>query len=180
MSQQTEQDKRTAIEVRRAARHFAMLYFNFCKILVAAHGEEKALTLAQKAIFELSLDRTDRIRDKAIKAGAETNLEQFSNFNDLPLIGWNAWDESMGGMRCPYAEQWTSYYEEHPWFKTFASLYCDVIDTTNIENFTGNLSLKITQKQLLGDPTCDFEYFESDQAKQGFYTYGDREGGKHI
>ncbi|MCL2565063.1 MAG: nitroreductase family protein [Defluviitaleaceae bacterium] len=175
MHQQTEHDKNTAAQVRLAARHFAMLYFNFCKVMVDTHGEEKALELVQKAIFNLSLDRTDRTRAKALEAGVETNLEQFSVFNDLPIIGWRAWDESMGGLRCPYAEQWVDYYDKHPWFKPFASLYCDVIDTTNIENFSRTLSLKIPQKQLSGDAECKFNYFESDQIKQGIYTYGERE-----
>ena len=175
MSLVFENDKRTAIEVRRAARHFAMLYFNFCKILVDAHGEEKAFPMVQKAIFNLSLERTDLSRAKALEAGAATDLEQFGHFNDLPTIGWSAWDPGMGGVRCPYAEQWLSYYQQYPWFKRFASLYCDVIDTTNIENFSGTLSHKITANLLWGDASCEREYFECAAVKAGQLTYGKRE-----
>ena len=176
MSPTTEENKRTALEVRKAARHFAMLYFNFCHTLVQIYGEETAFPMVQKTVFNLSLERTDRNRARALQAGADLDLESFNAFNDLPTVGWSAWDESMGGVRCPYAQQWVTYYEEHPWFKRFASLYCDVIDTTNIEVFSGCLSHRITKNLLWGDDECDREYFESEQVKQGVLSYGVRDG----
>jgi hypothetical protein len=78
----------------------------------------------------------------------------------------------MGGVRCPYAEVWLEYFKDNSWFKQFASLYCDVIDTTNIENFTRTTSHKITKNLLLGDSECDHEYFESDTVKEGNFSYG--------
>ena len=77
----------------------------------------------------------------------------------------------MGGLRCPYAQQWVGYYEAYPWFRRFASLYCDVIDTTNIENFSRTLSHRITANLLWGDPSCEREYFPSDAVAQGHFTY---------
>jgi hypothetical protein len=94
--------------------------------------------------------------------------------NDLPFIAWSAWDPSMGGVRCPYAEAWLGYFEEYPWFKRFASLYCDVIDTTNIENFSRTTSHRITKNLLWGDASCEREYFESEDVKSGKFTYGSR------
>ncbi|MDR1972274.1 MAG: L-2-amino-thiazoline-4-carboxylic acid hydrolase [Treponema sp.] len=168
-------EKVTAIqEVRLACRQFAMLYFQFCKTLVEAFGEEGALPLAQKTIFRLSLDRTDRIRQKAEEAGLAPTVDNFARLNDLPFAAWQEWTPEMGGLRCPYAETWGQYYEDHPWFKKFASLYCDVIDTTNIENFSRTTSHRITANLIWGDPACEREYFESDAVKNGVFTYGCR------
>ncbi|MCL2548912.1 MAG: hypothetical protein FWE76_07110, partial [Symbiobacteriaceae bacterium] len=114
MTSNPENERETALQVRRAARHFAMLYFNLCRVLVEKCGEETALPVIQKVIFKLSLDRTDRNRCRALQAGASLDLESFNSFNDLPTIGWSAWEESMGGVRCPYAEQWLTYYEKYP------------------------------------------------------------------
>jgi hypothetical protein len=151
-----------------------MLYFHFCKTLVDALGEEAALPLVQKALFELALDRTDKSRAKALEEGLPPTLENFPKVNDLPSVAWDEWKPEMGGLRCPYAEAWTGYFAEHPWFKQFASLYCDVIDTTNIENFTRTTSHRITKNLLWGDPVCEREYFESDKVKEGVYSCGER------
>ncbi|SBV93172.1 conserved hypothetical protein [uncultured Eubacteriales bacterium] len=161
-------------DVRQACRQFAMLYFQFCRTLVDALGEEAAFPLVQKTIFELSLDRTDRSRAKAIELGLEPTLQTFSQVNDLPFIAWKAWEPEMGGVRCPYAEAWIGYYTEYPWFRRFASLYCDVIDTTNIENFSRTTSHRITKNLLWGQEACEREYFDSEQVRNGTFTYGKR------
>ena len=141
---------------------------------------------AQKTIFNLALERTDLNRRKAIQAGADLgqqlNMEEmlnlFNESNDLPTIAWSAWTKEWGGMRCPYAEQWVTYYDEHPWFKPFASLYCDVIDTTNIECFSQCLSHRITKNLLWGDASCEREYFPDVKVTEGHFTYGEREAKK--
>jgi hypothetical protein len=171
----SEEKKATVAEVRLACRQFAMLYFHFCKVLVDALGEEGALPLVQKAVFELSLDRSDGARERALAQGFAFTLENFSKVNDLPWTAWKNWDPRSGEVLCPYAQQWLGYYEEHPWFKKFASLYCDVIDTTNIENFSRTTSHRLTKNLLWGDSACVREYFESDKIKQGIFTYGTRE-----
>ena len=165
-------------DIRLECRQFAMLYFHFCKSLKDALGEEKAFPLVQKTIFELSIDRTDGARKRAAEQGLECNLENFPKVNDLPYVAWNLWEEKMGGVRCSYAEVWLSYFEENPWFRRFASLFCDVIDTTNIENFTRSTSHKITKNLLWGDSSCEREYFESETVKKGELTYGKREAKK--
>jgi hypothetical protein len=158
--------------IRLAAKQFAMLYFHLCKTLKEALGEDAALILAQKAVFELALERSDGARARAAEQGLETSLKNFSLVNDLPQAGWDNWTPEMGGVRCPYAEVWLSCFEQQPWFKRFASLYCDVIDTTNIENFTRTVSHRLTKNLLWGDSSCEREYFESDEVKQGKLSYG--------
>ena len=171
-SNDTTKDSIGLTDVRGACRQFAMLYFHLCKTLREALGEEKALTLAQQTVFEFGIDRTDGARERAAKLGLETTLENFPLVNDLPSKAWSAWKPEMGGVRCPYAETWLGYFSENPWFKRFASFYCDVIDTTTIENFSRTTSHKITKNLLWGDDCCDHEYFESEDVKKGKFSYG--------
>jgi hypothetical protein len=130
--------------------------------------------LIQKAVFELSLDRTDGARKRAAERGLECTLENFTDLNDLPFIAWKEWTPESGEVRCPYAQQWLGYYKDYPWFKKIAPLYCDVIDTTNIENFSRTTSHRITKNLLNGDPACEREYFPSDDVKNGKLSYGKR------
>jgi hypothetical protein len=159
-------------EVRKACYQFALQYFHFCKALVDTLGEKQAEPVIRKALFELSLDRSNAMRAKAQEKGLELALENFSKVTDLARSGWDGWEPSLGGVFCPYAEVWLTYFDGHPWFKPLASLYCDVIDTTNIENFTRTTSHRITKNLLWGDNECKREYFESEQVKQGVFTYG--------
>lgn len=160
-------------EVRKAARQFAMLYFHFCKTLYEQFGLERAKELIQKTVFELAIDRSDQMRERALLEGLNANsVEEFMTVIDLPFTGWiPEWREN----HCPYAQVWRGYFEKYPWFKEFAPFYCDVIDTTTIENFTRCLSHRITQNVILKGCACTREYFESEKVKQGEYTYGTKE-----
>lgn len=159
-------------EVRKACRQFAMLYFHFSKTLVEELGEDKATKLIQKAVFELSLERSEQMREKAVGLGLEPKFENFGAVSDLPFIGWKGWEPSMGGVRCPYAETWLKYYEKYPWFKLLAPLYCDVIDTTNIENYSRTHSHRITKNLVKGDPSCERVYYPDENVESGVFTYG--------
>jgi hypothetical protein len=158
-------------EIRMACRQFALLYFHFCKTLRDTLGEEAAFSLAGKAVFELSLDRSGNARKKAAEQGLAATLENFPRVNDLPQAGWDEWRPDMGGVRCPYAETWIPCFREHPWFRKFASHYCDVIDTTNIENFTRTTSHRLVKSLLWGDDECAREYFESPEVREGKLSY---------
>jgi len=158
-------------EVRKACRQFAMLYFHFSKVLVEELGEEKAKPLIQKAIFELAADRTDQLREKSSQLGLPCTIENFMKITDLPMIGWV---KELGRNHCPYAEAWVKYFDEYPWFKDLAPLYCDVIDTTNAENFTKNMSHKIIENVLTGGESCEREYFASEQVSKGVLSYGEK------
>ncbi len=164
--------RRAVEEVRKACRQFAMLYFHFAKVLVEQLGEKKAKELIQQAVFELALDRSDQLRETAEKQGLDFTMENFMRITDLPMIGWV---KELGRNHCPYAETWVKYFDEYPWFRELAPLYCDVIDTTNAENFTRSLSHRITENVLTGGETCEREYFKSDRAAKGELTYGTKE-----
>lgn len=158
------------LEVRKAARQFAMLYFHFCKTLYEQFGLEQAKNIIRQTVFELAVDRSDRIREQALKQGLKADsVEDFMSNIDLPFTGWiPEWGEN----HCPYAQVWRGYVEEYPWFKELAPFYCDVIDTTTIENFSKCLSHRITQNVILEGCACKREYYESEKVKRGEYTYG--------
>lgn len=158
-------------QVRKACRQFALLYFHFAKVLVDELGVEKAKPLIQKAIFELAIDRSNQLREKAESRGLPLTMETFMEITDLPMIGWV---KELGCNHCPYASTWFDYQEEYPWFKEIAPLYCDVIDTTNAENFTCELSHKITENVLTGGNYCEREYLPSEEVAKGVYSYGEK------
>ena len=156
-------------QIRSAARQFAMLCFHFCKTLVDCFGAAEAEDLVRKTVFELAVDRTDKMRIAAEQQGVSTiTLEGFNTVTDLPYHGWIA---EWGAAHCPYAETWRPYCKEYPWFQKFALLYCDVIDTTTIENFTKHLSHRITQNVVASGESCERIYFESEKVKNGGFTY---------
>ncbi len=157
-------------QIRLEARQFAMLYFHFVKTLYDEFGAEKAKDLVRKTIFEQGVDRSDALREKAIAAGLTTDTrENFRKVSDLPFCGWiHEWGED----HCPYAVIWREYVKKYPWFQEFATFYCDVIDTTTIENFTKHLSHRITQNVIVEGQSCEREYFESNAVKGGKFTYG--------
>ncbi len=156
------------LQVRKECRQFAMLYFHFCKTLVEQFGEENAKPLVIRALLSLSRQRVDGIRKKADQLGLAYTPESFNEVNDLPNIGWV---KELGREHCPYAVCWRQYFDAYPWFRSFAPLYCNVIDTNNIEYFTGNLSHRLTKNVLTGDDTCERIYFESPAVHDGKYTY---------
>lgn len=160
-------------EVRKAARQFALLYFHFSKVLYERFGLEKAKEIIQQAVFDQAIDRSDQLKEKAAKQGLATDtVENFVKVIDLPFMGWiPEWGED----HCPYGEIWREYIQKYEWFKEIAPFYCDVIDTTTIENFTGHLSHKILQNVILSGDSCKREYFESDKVKEGEFTYGKKE-----
>lgn len=156
-------------QIRLAARQFAMLYFHFVKVLYDAYGAETAKDLVRQAVFDQAVDRSDRLRQKAQAEGRETRtIADFHAVIDLPFCGWiPEWGED----HCPYAEIWRGYVETYPWFQEFATFYCDVIDTTTIENFTRHLSHRITQNVIVEGQSCEREYFESEAVREGRFTY---------
>lgn len=160
-------------EVRKAARQFAMQFFHFSKVLYDQFGLEKTKDIVRQTVFELAVDRSDQLREKALAQGLKADsVEDFMSVIDLPFTGWiPEWGED----HCPYAEVWRTYFDKYPWFREIAPFYCDVIDTTTIENFSKCLSHRITQNVILEGTCCKREYFESDKVKRGEYTYGKKE-----
>ena len=157
-------------QIRKAARQFAMQYFHFCKTLYDRYGHDVAKDIVRETVFNLAVDRSNRIREKSLAQGKNADtVADFMSDIDLPFEGWiPEWGED----HCPYAEVWRTYYDKYPWFREFAPFYCDVIDTTTIENYSKCLSHRITQNVLNEGTACLREYFESDSVKKGEYTYG--------
>ena len=53
-------------EVRKAARQFAMQFFHFSKVLYDQFGLEKTKDIVRQTVFELAVDRSDQLREKAL------------------------------------------------------------------------------------------------------------------
>lgn len=156
-------------QVRKAARQFAMQYFHFCKTLYERFGHDVAKDIVRQTVYELAVDRSDQIREKSLSQGKKADsVEDFMSDIDLPFEGWiKEWGED----HCPYAEVWRTYIPKYPWFKEFAPFYCDIIDTTTIENYSKCLSHRITQNVILEGTSCEREYFISEEVKKGKHTY---------
>ncbi|AVK47444.1 hypothetical protein AXY43_05060 [Clostridium sp. MF28] len=166
-------EKDYAIEqVRTACRHFADLYFYFSKVLTDELGGDKTKEILEKVLFERSIERAERMREKAKSNNLELVPDNIIKLTDVPFLGWVP---ELKESHCPYGEAWISRLDENPWFKELASLYCDVTDTTVAEEFTGNTSHKITQNVLWGDKSCERIYFPKEELLKGEYTYGKKE-----
>ncbi len=156
-------------EVRNMAFQFSDLYFTFVSELRERFGEDEALEIATRVIFRRAAERAfDMIRRAEIEGIARVP-ENIIKMTDVPFLGWDA---SLGRETCPYGAAWNRRIAENPWFQRFACLYCDVTDTTIAEIFTGDCSHKLYHNVLLGDDTCEREYFPSETVKRGEYTYG--------
>ena len=159
-------------EIRKAARQFAMLYFHFCKTLYDTFGLERTKELVRQTIFELAVDRSDEMRAKARAEGVcFDTVKDFRSVTDLPKCGWVP---EWGADHCPYGQVWREYAKEYPWFLELAPYYCDVIDTTTIENFSRHLSHRLVQNVIISGESCEREYFESEKVREGAFTYGSK------
>ena len=159
-------------EIRKAARQFAMLYFHFCKTLYDTFGLERTKELVRQTIFELAVDRSEEMRAKARAEGVcFDTVKDFRSVTDLPKCGWIP---EWGADHCPYGQVWREYAKEYPWFLELAPYYCDVIDTTTIENFSRHLSHRLVQNVIISGESCEREYFESEKVREGAFTYGSK------
>ena len=154
---------------RALAIQLADLYFEFVKELRDEFGDEVTKKLVTKVLFNRAYERAQG----SIKRAEERNLPRtWENINvvtDVPLAGWVS---ALGKNHCPYGMAWNKRIEENPWFREYASLYCDVTDTTIGEVFTGDHTHKLYENVVLGDEHCLRTYTESDDVKNGIFTYG--------
>ncbi|MGI6608453.1 MAG: hypothetical protein ACOX1F_05705 [Erysipelotrichaceae bacterium] len=161
--------KTTAIkQVRNMAFSFAELYFSFVLKLYTEFGDETATETVTDILFKRAKERALIMIEKAKKFKMERIPENINVLSDVPRLGW---DETAGCKHCPYGVVWVNRIKQYPWFRKYASLYCDVTDTTIAEVFTGCYSHKIIKNVVLGDDCCQREYFLSDRVKEGIYTY---------
>lgn len=158
-------------EVRLACTQFADLYYFFVKALREEFGDEKTMDICRKALFARAHERGMEMRERAAARGVRATPENINSFKDIPYLGWV---KALGNRHCPYGESWLRRIEGEPWFRAFASYYCDVNDTTVGEVFLQDHSHKILQNVVNGDPTCTRSYFPDKKVSDGEYTYADR------
>ena len=158
-------------EVRLACTQFADLYYFFVKILREEFGEEKTMELCRKALFARAYERAMDMRRRSAEQGVQGTPENINSFKDIPYLGWV---KAYGNKHCPDGESWLMRIESEPWFRAFASYYCDVNDTTVGEVFLQDHSHKILQNVVNGDKTCTRSYFPDKKVAVGEYTYAAR------
>lgn len=156
-------------EVRNMAFQFSDLYFTFVSELRERLGEEAAVEIATRVVFRRAAERAFDMIRRAEAEGKARVPDNIITLTDVPFLGWDA---SFGRDMCPYGAAWNRRIAENPWFRRFACLYCDVTDTTIAEIFTGCYSHKLYRNVVLGDETCEREYYLSEDVKNGKYTYG--------
>ena len=73
-------------EVRKAARQFAMQFFHFSKVLYDQFGLEKTKDIVRQTVFELAVDRSDQLREKALAQGLKADsVKDFMSVIDPSL-----------------------------------------------------------------------------------------------
>ena len=160
-------------EVRNMAFQFADLYYAFVKILRERYGDEEAFDLAQRALYLRASERAQKMIVRAEKEGVPRTPENINKMSDVSYLGW---DPSFGTETCPYGAAWNRRIKDDPEFRKYASLYCDVTDTTIAEIFTGSYSHKLHRNVVLGDNSCERTYFPSEKVEKGEITFDpDRE-----
>lgn len=156
-------------EVRLACYQFADLYFFMARQLREEFGDETAIRMCTKILFDRACDRALDMRRRAEEQNTECTLENIKEFKDIPYLGWVP---ELGRNHCPYGEAWIEKIDANPWFKPYALLYCDVNDTTVGEVYLQTHSHRITKNVLNGDSRCDRVYFTDENVAKGIYTYG--------
>ena len=149
--------KDAVTEVRKACDQFSDLYFHVAKTLYLRFGEEETKAILEEAVASRAEERGKKLRETAEKLNLESTIENWYTITDIPFLGW---DPSYGRFVCPFSESWVKRFDDYPWFKDIASLYCDVNDTTVHEYYTGHRETqKITKNVLWGDDSCDRVFF---------------------
>ncbi len=162
--------ERAISEVRLACYQFADLYYFFVKVLREEFGEEKTMELCRKALYARGYERAMDMRARAERQGIKGTPENINSLKDIPYLGWV---KSYGNKHCPYGESWLERIAAEPWFRKFASYYCDVNDTTVGEVFLQDHSHKILKNVVNGDATCARSYYPDKKVADGEYTYAD-------
>ena len=156
--------KEAVAEVRKACDQFSDLYFHVAKVLYERLGAERAKELLGEAVASRAVERGSKLAKKADSLEIDRTGENFFKVTDIPFLGW---DPSYGKYVCPFAQNWSARYEENSWFREFAPMYCDINDTLVHENYTGNMSQRITKNVLRGDDICDRVYFPKTEQNKG-------------
>ena len=157
-------------QIRSMAVQFADLYFCFVDEMRASLGEEAAREAVQRVLFRRARERADQMVRRAEEQGFARTPENMPAVSDIAYMGWVA---ELGREHCPFGVAWNARMEAHPWFREYARMYCDVMDTTVAEAFTGDCSHRLLKNVVLGDETCERVYYHDEAVKNGRFTYGE-------
>lgn len=157
-------------QIRSMAVQFADLYFCFVQEIRAALGDEAAREMVRRVLFQRARERAQAMVERADAQGAARTPENMPQVSDIAYMGWVP---ALGREHCPFGVAWNARIAQHPWFREYARMYCDVMDTTVAEAFTGNCSHKLYKNVVLGDESCERVYYPDEAVKNGRFTYGE-------
>ena len=157
-------------QIRSMATQFADLYFCFVQEIRAALGDEDAREMVRRVLFQRARERAAAMVARAQAQGIERTPENMPRVSDIAYMGWAP---ALGREHCPCGVAWNARIAQYPWFREYARMYCDVMDTTVAEAFTGNCSHKLLKNVVLGDESCERVYYPDEAVKDGHFTYGE-------
>ncbi|HIV26649.1 MAG TPA: hypothetical protein IAA64_01655 [Candidatus Ornithocaccomicrobium faecavium] len=157
-------------QIRSMAMQFADLYFCFVQEIRVALGDEAAREMVRRVLFQRARERAAAMVARAQAQGIERTPENMPRVSDIAYMGWAP---APGREHCPFGVAWNARIAQYPWFREYARMYCDVMDTTVAEAFTGNCSHKLLKNIVLGDESCERVYYPDEAVKDGHFTYGE-------
>ena len=157
-------------QIRSMATQFADLYFCFVQEIRVALGDEAAREMVRRVLFQRARERAAAMVARAQAQGIERTPENMPRVSDIAYMGWAP---ALGREHCPFGVAWNARIAQYPWFREYARMYCDVMDTTVAEAFTGNCSHKLLKNVVLGDESCERVYYPDEAVKDGHFTYGE-------
>ena len=157
-------------QIRSMAVQFADLYFCFVQEIRAALGDVAAREMVRRVLFQRARERAQAMVERADAQGVARTPENMPQVADIAYMGWVP---ALGREHCPFGVAWNARIAQHPWFREYARMYCDVMDTTVAEAFTGNCSHKLYKNVVLGDESCERVYYPDEAVKNGRFTYGE-------
>jgi hypothetical protein len=140
--------ERAEEEVRAMARLFGLMFYCFAGTLVEKYGVDEGKSLIREAVRRFGLDRGEKMRNEANKAGLHPDLENFAKVSDLPKIGWGGETRET---YCPMAEVWIEKKAED-----LCKLYCEV-DVWKMIGYNPEIKVKRLRWVLEGDRDCKYE-----------------------
>ena len=157
-------------QIRSMAIQFADLYFCFVQELRDELGDEVARKMVRRVLFRRARERAQDMVERAQALGILRTPQNMPQVSDIAYMGWVS---ALGREHCPFGVAWNARIAQHPWFREYARMYCDVMDTTVAEAFTGNCSHKLYKNVVLGDESCERVYYPDEAVKNGRFTYGE-------
>ncbi|MBI2303996.1 MAG: L-2-amino-thiazoline-4-carboxylic acid hydrolase [Chloroflexi bacterium] len=141
-----------ALEVRKMARLFALMYYHFATTIVEEMGEERGKEVVSKVVARFGAHRGEEIKKRV----GTDNLANLIGATDLPETGWESRHIRMSGGEsglrvtyCPLADTWKAMGAD-----ALGQLYC-AVDEARFKAYNLEGSFVHAKNVLQGDDCCE-------------------------